>query len=348
MEEFDGSAGTLAGGGGGGGYWGGGGGSGCGGGGGSGFLSPAALAGSAFQSPSSAGDGTVTISEISDPSAAVTTPATGAVYNVGQVVDSSFACTEGTLGTGIATCLDQSGKVSGSPVDTSTPGPHSFTVTATSTDGLTGSVTHSYTVVGPPTVSITRPLPRSSAVLGATLIAAFTCTDATGGPGIASCLGTGGVSSGSRLNACTLGARSLSVTATSHDGQTATGSAAYFIVLPRGATGAAGHRSFTLTPATVCVARRGKLSVSLATHAGRHARKIAAISYFIDGGVRVRHHHGRRANRVARRVGRQTFAVGKLAVGSHVLKVVIVLRGAGRTPRRKASVTLRLSFSVAA
>jgi virginiamycin B lyase len=83
------------------------------------------------------------------PSASITTPALGATYTVGQAVDSSFTCSEGAGGPGIASCLDQSGRASGDSIDTSTIGPHTFTVTATSSDGQTGSASSTYTVVPP-------------------------------------------------------------------------------------------------------------------------------------------------------------------------------------------------------
>ncbi len=82
------------------------------------------------------------------PSASITTPASGATYTVGQVVNSSFTCSDGAGGPGIASCLDQSGHGSGAALDTSTPGPHTVTVTvtATSSDGQTATATETYAV----------------------------------------------------------------------------------------------------------------------------------------------------------------------------------------------------------
>ena len=87
------------------------------------------------------------------PQASITTPAGGATYTVGQVVDSSFTCGEGAGGPGIASCLDQTGRASGAAIDTSTTGPHTFTVTATSTDGQTATATETYTVAAPATAN---------------------------------------------------------------------------------------------------------------------------------------------------------------------------------------------------
>jgi hypothetical protein len=60
-------------------------------------------------------------------------------------VNASYSCQDGSGGTGIRSCAGP--VASGSPIDTSTTGTHSFTVTATSQDGESTSQTVSYTVV---------------------------------------------------------------------------------------------------------------------------------------------------------------------------------------------------------
>ncbi len=84
------------------------------------------------------------------PTVSVAAPQNGASYSQGAVVDASFACQPGAgggvLDSGSAGC---SGTVAdGQPIDTSTPGTHTFTVTATDTDGQATTVSASYTVTG--------------------------------------------------------------------------------------------------------------------------------------------------------------------------------------------------------
>lgn len=154
-----GGAGSSSGGGGGGGWFGGGGGgqgsTQGGGGGGSSYGGAGPAGGISIVTAASTDTPQVVISyTASAPTAWITTPADGASFAQGQVVNSSFSCTEGAGGPGIASCTDSNG--ASAPVgtlDTSTAGAHTYTVMARSNDGLTGTATINYTVVNPPAAS---------------------------------------------------------------------------------------------------------------------------------------------------------------------------------------------------
>ena len=92
---------------------------------------------------------TVTVAAaIGPPTATITTPANGATYTQGQVIDASYACADAGNGPGLkAGTAGCSGTVpDGSAINTATLGVQTFKVTATSTDGQTATQTVHYTV----------------------------------------------------------------------------------------------------------------------------------------------------------------------------------------------------------
>lgn len=78
-----------------------------------------------------------------DPEADLAVPADGAAFGRDEVVTADFGCTD-RGGSNLVTC--QGDAVSGAAVDTSTPGPHTFTVSAVDGAGNTTEVSHAYTV----------------------------------------------------------------------------------------------------------------------------------------------------------------------------------------------------------
>jgi outer membrane protein assembly factor BamB len=82
------------------------------------------------------------------PTVTIITPAEGATYMLGRSVGASYACQEGAGGPGLQPGAQGcSGPVAnGAAIDTSTVGQHTFTVTATSQDGLSTNSTTHYTV----------------------------------------------------------------------------------------------------------------------------------------------------------------------------------------------------------
>ncbi len=187
----------------------------------------------ATSSDGQTGAASITYTVVGPPSTSIASPASGAVVNVGQSAPTSFSCTEAPNGPGIASCADSnSGSGTTGQLNTSQVGTFTYSVTATSRDGQTATASINYTVVGPPTASIAAPANRGVYDLGQSVSTSFSCSEATNGPGVASCQDSNGASGGSgSLNTSAPGSFTYTVTATSEDGQTGTTSISY-IVLP--------------------------------------------------------------------------------------------------------------------
>jgi hypothetical protein len=84
------------------------------------------------------------LNDLTAPVVAIESPAEGGLYFEGTTVYADYVCTDETLGSGIASCAGD--VADGSPIDTSTAGPHTFTVTGTDNSGNTNVATADYTV----------------------------------------------------------------------------------------------------------------------------------------------------------------------------------------------------------
>jgi hypothetical protein len=105
--------------------------------------------------------------------------------------------------------------------------------TAASITGTSATITAQTPTVpsrpGPPTVSIVSPTAGAVFRAGTVITASYACADSANGPGIASCVGS--VANGGALDK-TVGTHTLSVTATSKDGQLAQAHVTYSVVAP--------------------------------------------------------------------------------------------------------------------
>jgi hypothetical protein len=83
--------------------------------------------------------------DVDNPKISFTVPADQATYPIGASVTVAYSCSD--VGSGIQSCAGT--QASGAALDTSTPGFHTFTVTATDNAGLTATATHTYQVLWP-------------------------------------------------------------------------------------------------------------------------------------------------------------------------------------------------------
>ncbi|HLW16163.1 MAG TPA: PxKF domain-containing protein [Actinomycetota bacterium] len=83
--------------------------------------------------------------DLHDPTITTSSPADGAVYILGSTASASYGCADTAQGSGIETCAGTT--QDGGAIDTSSVGPHTFSVTATDRSGRTTTVTHAYSVV---------------------------------------------------------------------------------------------------------------------------------------------------------------------------------------------------------
>jgi hypothetical protein len=89
---------------------------------------------------------TYTVVDQAPPTITISTPTEGAVYTLGDYVRPVFSCADQPGGSGVESCSDG---LADRPLDTSSVGAHTFTVTARDQAGNAQTSSRSYTVVWP-------------------------------------------------------------------------------------------------------------------------------------------------------------------------------------------------------
>ena len=161
------------------------------------------------------------------PVIAIGSPDDGATYSLGAVKTAAYSCTDAVDGSPSCT-----GTVAnGGAIDTGTPGPKSFTVTATDDAGNTSSKTVEYTVAdnAKPTIAITTPRAQRYEI-HTTHVADFSCDDNGTVTACAAAVDGVALKDGDPINTATLGEHTFTVRATDDAGNTETKQVTYEVV----------------------------------------------------------------------------------------------------------------------
>ncbi len=170
---------------------------------------------------------TVTVVDQTKPTITLTTPAGGAVYEMGEHVLADYSCADEPNGSGLDSCV---GSVAdGAAVDTDSLGDKTFKVTAKDKAGNSASETVSYTVVDatPPSIAISSPVGGAVYGVGEQVRADYSCADEPNGSGLDSCVGS--VANGAAVDTASVGEKSFTVQTSDRAGNTASKTVSYTV-----------------------------------------------------------------------------------------------------------------------
>jgi len=169
---------------------------------------------------------TSTYTIVPPPSIVIAGPAPQGVYVQGQVLPASFSCSTSAPVT-IVSCAAPAAP--GAPIDTQTTGTHTFTVSATDSNGISTSQSVTYTVVPRLSATVTRPADGARYVRGTSVHAAYACTVAAPVK-VTSC--SGSVRNGAAVPTSSLGRHTFTLSASDSAGTTVTTIVTYTVVSP--------------------------------------------------------------------------------------------------------------------
>ena len=170
---------------------------------------------------------TATYTIVPPPAIAISGPAPGATYAQGQVLAAQFSCTT-SAPVQIASCAAP--VPNGGAINTQTIGSHSFTDSATDSNGITTSQTITYLVVLPPHATISKPNNGAAYVRNASVVANFACSAASPAR-IVSCVAN--TAARGHVDTTTVGTHRFTATASDSNGVSASSSVSYTVVAVR-------------------------------------------------------------------------------------------------------------------
>ena len=167
----------------------------------------------------------VTVVDETKPTITLTTPADGAVYEIGERVLADYSCADEPTGSGLDSCVGS--VANGADVDTGSPGAKTFTVNASDEASNTATESVTYTVVDatPPDITVTTPADGAVYSVGEQLTADYSCTDSDSG--LDKCEGS--VANGAAVDTGSVGERTFTVEASDKAGNTASRTVNYTV-----------------------------------------------------------------------------------------------------------------------